>query len=180
MLRRARFFVLIVVALGFPATIFAASPWYVSFDYGYSSLAKSDNPYISATSDRGYQGILGYQLNKNFSVEAAYTDFGTFNEAPFYAMSVKALALQAVANYPLTDNWSLFGKLGIVRGKVDTSLFYMSSGTDFEVGVGAGLKDQLTENWSVEAQWTRYPLRIAQYFGKPDYDLISLGASYYF
>ena len=66
--------------------------------------------------------LLGYQYNKNLAVEAKYTGGGKWvNAAGTGDVKNDAFALVAVGIAPMTDSFSLYGKLGIASNQTKVS-----------------------------------------------------------
>ena len=68
-------------------------------------------------SDTGFNFFGGMRFNENFGIELSYTDFGK-QEDRFYgydaSVEVTGLGLSAVAFLPVSENFDLFGKLGLL------------------------------------------------------------------
>ncbi|MDA8093772.1 MAG: outer membrane beta-barrel protein [Betaproteobacteria bacterium] len=72
---------------------------------------------------------LGYRFNRHFAVEGGYIDFGKANYSATYAGgsangTVKAggVDVAALGFVPLTKNFSVFGKAGLVAARVTDDL----------------------------------------------------------
>ena len=89
----------------------------------------------------------GYNINKNFAVEAMYA--GNLNSASFYygstnitAQVQSAYGIYGKGTIPLSDNVSLYAKIGATNGTVTASSAYgsaWSSGTSPAFGAGVQL-----------------------------------------
>jgi OOP family OmpA-OmpF porin len=55
----------------------------------------------------------GYQFIKYFAVEVQYGDFGDIAPSGLGTMKVSGFRAAGVGIYPLNDQWSIFGKLGV-------------------------------------------------------------------
>jgi OOP family OmpA-OmpF porin len=110
----------------FSATPVAESGAYLGMTVG---RANTDNPYtaydVTMVETDTVGGIfLGYQFNKNWGTEAFYANVGKVagnNVAGTSTGSVSAhaLGMNVVGTLPLTDNFSIYGKLGF--GSTKTS-----------------------------------------------------------
>lgn len=106
-------------------------------------------------------GVLaGYQFTKNWAVEAEYTGAGKFSTTPA-ALSGKtdALSLSAVGIWPMSDAFSLYGKLGVARTTTTaTSVpFGVVSGKNrTDLTYGLGLQYNVTPAVGIRAGYDRY------------------------
>jgi OmpA-OmpF porin, OOP family len=115
----------------------------------------------------------GYQFNKHLGAEVAYTDLG---KATAGAASVEATGLEfsAVGTLPLSQSFSLYGKLGFfmwdakLKGPVTAS----SDGTDLTYAIG--VRWSFTKNVALQAQWQRYDV------SDGDIDVLGVGLLFKF
>jgi len=107
-----------LAALG-TITTAGAGELYVGADIGLSTLKAGKDTSTPA----GLGANVGYTLNPNFAIEASARSLGTLTEAD---ASLKVTALQAsvLAIAPVTNEFSLFSRLGVGRNKLD--LVYQS------------------------------------------------------
>jgi OOP family OmpA-OmpF porin len=96
-------------------------------------------------SDISFKIFAGYSFNKFFAVELAYLDGGTAkrseafgfpgitSQPPSFKTEIenKLVNLSAVGNLPLTESFSLFGKLGYAYIDTDTQSTFFSDGFSF-------------------------------------------------
>ena len=164
-----------------------------------STLAGQSLTVTSRTEDNsstGYKLFGGYQLNRNFAVEGGYFDLGRFN----YALSttplgtftsdtrVRGLNLDLVGILPLTDQFSVFGKVGAAYAQsranfTRTGAMPLSSSStgrnDTNLKVGLGMQYAITEALAVRAELERYrisdPVR-----NRGNIDMASIGLVYRF
>lgn len=187
------------------------SGWYVGGNVG-QSRAKIDNARITtqllgagltATSiadnnrDTGYKLFAGYQINKNFALEGGYFNLGRFSyvatTAPAGNLSgnirLQGVNLDGVAMLPITDQFSVFGRLGLnyaqahdgfsSTGAVLTPANPNPSKNQVNYKFGAGLQYAFTDVLAMRAEVERY--RINDAVGnKGDVDLVSVGLVYHF
>lgn len=146
--------------------------------------------------DTGYKIFGGYQLNRNFAIEAGYFDLGKhsygFTTVPFGTFNgetrVHGLNLDLVGIAPLSDRFSLFGRVGAAyaRSKTDVSRTgnivlnnFDSSTNKTNVKVGLGLQYAITPALAVRGELERYrindPIR-----NKGHIDMASIGLVYRF
>lgn len=154
-----------------------------------SSIADTDR-------DRGFKLFGGYQVNKNFAVEAGYFDLGQFgfvaNTAPTGTLSgnikLRGFNMDAVGILPITEKFSAFGRLGVTYAHTDGAfagtgavnvLDPSPSARDTNLKVGLGVQYAMTDALSLRAEIERY--RINDAVGnKGDVDLASIGLVYRF
>nr|MDP2192313.1 outer membrane beta-barrel protein [Rhodoferax sp.] len=202
-----------LVALAVMASPFAVaddSGWYAGANIGQSRATIDDARITSGllgsgfttTSindddrDTGYKIFGGYQFNKNFALEGGYFDLGQFG---FTATTVppgtlsgniklRGLNLDIVGTLPITERFSMFGRVGANYAQARDSF----SGTgsvvvlnpnpskrETNLKLGLGLQYAFTESLSVRAEMERY--RVNDAVGnKGDIDLISVGLVYRF
>ncbi len=152
---------------------FAQSDFYVfgAFSTTDSDLVLSDLTGVN-DSDNGFSLGAGYAVTPNFSLEAAYQDFGSPNggsDCPpeFFCLvipvSTKAditgLSLSLVGNLPITDKFDLYGKIGLVGWDIDfsgISTAFDDSGEDFLFG--AGLRLSIDDHWKAFVEYQKLDL----------------------
>lgn len=158
----------------------------------------------SATEDNsgtGYKLFGGYQLNRNFAIEGGYFDLGkssytvnatrnTDNAAGSFngETRVRGLNLDLVGMLPMTDRFSVFGRVGAAYAQSRAS--FTSTGavpvntsstrrSDTNLKVGLGMQYAITEALAVRAEMERYrindPVR-----NRGHIDMASLGLIYRF
>jgi OmpA-OmpF porin, OOP family len=125
--------------------------------------------------DTGWKIFGGYKFNRNFAVEAAYMDLGDFNARTTATLpplvptptpltltfKVKELFnIAAVGILPITNQVSVFGKLGGYRAKTELRASAVSTAsnsdtnTDFFFGLGVGY--DFTRNLGIRAEWEKF------------------------
>lgn len=146
--------------------------------------------------DTGYKVFGGYQFNKNFALEGGYFDLGKFgfeaNTAPPGTLTgeikLRGVNLDAVGILPLTDQFSLFGRVGANYAEArDTFTGTGAVGVpnpnpsqrEWNPKIGLGMQYQLTPALALRAEVERY--RINDAVGsRGDIDMASVGLVYYF
>jgi len=201
---------LVALASPFVATAADVTGWYLGANVG-RSLATIDDARISSSllgsgfasvsiadddRDAGYKIFGGYQFNRYFAVEGGYFDLGKFGFAATTVpagtlngtIALKGVNLDLVARLPLTDKFSVFGRVGVNHAQARDNF----SGTgavvvtnpnprerDTNLKFGAGLQYDFTEALGMRAEIERY--RINDAVGnKGDVDLASIGLIYRF
>ncbi len=127
----------------------------------------------------------GYVVSPNFSLEAAYQDFGSHDgetDCPpditclIIPVSAQAdltgISLSLIGSIPLTDSLDVYGKVGFASWDVEFKGFssaFDDSGEDLLYG--AGLRWSIDDHWKVFAEYGKVEL---------DFDTASIGVSYHF
>jgi len=181
--------------------------WYVGLSGGESrsqanssdlSSALSNNgltPLSSSLddSDTGWKLYLGYQFNPNFAVEAGYIDFGKFNFSATTAggslggdmKSKNGGFIDVLGIIPLSNNFSIFGKLGGYSVKTELngsgvggSVSASHRSNDWTYGIGAGY--EFNRNVGVRVEWERFNDFGNNSTTQNDMDLTSVGIVFKF
>ena len=180
---------LAAAALAAPAS-FAQDPgWYVGGSIGRSAATIDDGRITSGLAaeglattsisdrdrDTGYKLFGGYQLNRNFAVEAGWFDLGkmgfTATTSPPGTLDGEGrfdgVNLDLVGTLPVTDRFALLGRLGVAnvrtRGTFSTSgavlLPYSGSNPSArhtDLKFGGGVAWRLTQAWELRAEAERF------------------------
>ena len=154
------------------------------------------NSTTTDNSSTGYKLFGGYQLTPNFAVEGGYFDLGKFNygsgTTPAGSFSgntrVQGLNLDLVGTLPLSDRFSVLGRVGAAyaqnRGSFASTGFVPLSVSnqnrnDTNLKVGLGLQYAISDVLSVRAEIERYrisdPIR-----NRGNIDMASVGLVYRF
>ena len=133
-------------------------------------------------SDTALSIFGGYQFNKHFGAEIAYTDVGKASAssgANAATLEAKGFEFLAVGTIPLNQQFSLYGKLGLFMWDADirtsgpgVTVLTSDDGTDLTIGFGA--RYSFTKNLAAQLQWQRYEL------DNFDVDVISVGILFRF
>lgn len=158
---------------------------------GTRSIADDDR-------DTGYKLFGGYQLNRNFAVEAGWFDLGHFGYAastlPAGTLNgnvrIRGLNLDVVGMLPVTPKLSVLGRVGLVHARAQGSFsatgaarvpYANASPSQNSTGykAGLGLAYAVTEALSLRLEGERY--RVNDAVGnKGHVDLVSIGLVYRF
>jgi OOP family OmpA-OmpF porin len=144
----------------------------------------------------GYKAFLGFPMSPNWAVEAGYFDLGRFgfdaSTTPAGTLSgsarIKGLNLDLVGTLPITDRWSLLGRVGAAYAQTKGSF----SGTgavsvsepatskrETNYKYGFGTQYAFTPALTMRLEGERY--RVNDSVGqRANVDLISLGLVYRF
>lgn len=157
---------------------------------------------VSATSlnsdqkETGYKAFVGFPLNPNWAIETGYFDLGRFGfdatTAPAGTLSgssrIKGLNLDIVGTLPITDRWSLLGRVGAAYAQTKGTYSGTGAGaagnaatskreTNYKYGFGT--QYAFTPALTLRLEGERY--RVNDAVGqRANVDLISLGLVYRF
>jgi OOP family OmpA-OmpF porin len=135
------------------------SGFYLGGDVGSFDIGSED--------DTAFKFLAGYQINRTFAVEGAYSML--FDKQ---GVEITAWELVGVASFPLANKFSAFGKLGFAMWDADAGIFGSDDGTDLTFGLG--VQYDLTPKFGIRGQWQRYDV------SDEDGDLFSVGVIYKF
>jgi OmpA-OmpF porin, OOP family len=185
------------LALTTVAGITHAEGWYVGIGAGQAtSDADTDGitflsgpgPISVDETDSSFKVFGGYQFNKYLGVEVGYIDMGeTSATAPgpdTYKFALTGFEVAAMGTWPISEKFSLFGKLGLVSWNSDVT-FNVSgiggsvseNGTDAMVGAGA--QYNFTKNLGVRAEVEVFDIDEVDAGAGSTY-IVSLGAMFRF
>lgn len=154
------------------------------------------NSTTTDNSSTGYKLFGGYQMTPNFAVEGGYFDLGRFNygssTTPPGTFSgntrINGLNLDLVGTLPLSDRFSVLGRLGAAyaqnRGSFASTGFVPLNTSnprrnETNLKIGLGLQYAISEALSVRAELERYrisdPIR-----NRGNVDMASIGLIYRF
>lgn len=148
--------------------------------------------------DGGFKVFGGYQFTPNFGVEGGYFDLGEFGYTartiPAGSLSgdirVKGLNLDLVGTLPLTQRFSLLGRVGVISARTEGNFsatgaarvpYASASTSERSTGYkfGAGVMYDFTERLAMRVEAERY--RIKDSVGnRGDIDMVSVGLLYRF
>ena len=140
-------------AIAILTSAFIAAPA-IAADTGFyagvklGSANKSINSISESNSAFGFFG--GYSFNPNVAAEIGYTDLGTVASG---IVKFSALELSAVGSYPINQQFSLYGKLGLANSKEEGGGF---SGTRSALTYGVGGQFNAASNIGVRLGWEHY------------------------
>ncbi|WP_036986315.1 outer membrane beta-barrel protein [Pseudogulbenkiania sp. MAI-1] len=151
--------------------------------------------------DTGWKLFAGYQFNNYFALEGGYISFGRFdasttvtavNGSPITPTSVNATVkarngflLDAVGILPITDNFSVFGKLGAYTSKTELSASVdgasaSDSDWDSDLTYGFGVNYAINKDLRIRGEWERFEKVGSSDSVESDIDLLSIGLTYQF
>jgi OOP family OmpA-OmpF porin len=147
--------------------------------------------------DTGFKLLLGYQINPNLAIEGGYVNLGkasyqaTFTGGTAVA-SVKASGptISAVGIMPVNDSLSLFGKLGVINGKVEAYVAATGPGgaasaaispSKWRPSVGIGASYNVNKQFGLRMEYEHFnKLGDANTIGESNVNLFTVGAVFKF
>ncbi|MDB5998731.1 MAG: hypothetical protein JWP52_430 [Rhizobacter sp.] len=126
-------------------------------------------------SDTGGKVYGGYEINSNLAVELGYANLGK-HDGPGGGLKADGVFLDAVGTYPLGNNFSVLGRVGVFSGKLDSDSLGSDRSTNWKLG--AGLQYAVNQNVAIRGEWERY--RFDSFGGQPKSDLYTVGVNYKF
>jgi OOP family OmpA-OmpF porin len=149
------------------------------------------------SSDLGWKAQLGYQFNPNFAMEGGYINLGKVNYSATYDQGtatgdykVDGFNIAALGIIPLDNNFSLFGKVGLVDARVSADLNGSGLGgigngsfseTRWRPEYGVGGIYSLSKDTDLRIEYERVNgVGDVNTTGQANVDLVSLGISYKF
>lgn len=139
-----------------PAAFAADNGFYAGLSLG--SATTNAPAAVGATTkktDTPYGIVGGYQFNKNFAAEVAYTGAGRFRTATTTAKA-DALSIAAVGTLPLSDTFGLYGKLGFANVSSKTTGAGLGNVNRTSATYGVGLQYNATQNIGIRFGYDRY------------------------
>ncbi len=145
---------LLSITVATPA--FAESGFYIGGTLGRAGISNFGAA-LTKSSDTVYGGLVGYQFNPNFGLEAQYTGAGKFSTATMSGKS-DIFTLDAVGTVPLADNFSLYGKLGMgsSKSKISDSTLTYQGVSRTAATYGLGVQYAATPELGIRFGWDRY------------------------
>lgn len=125
-----------------------------------------------SSSDNGYALGAGYGFGDIYAVELGYRDIFSSSVDEIYedyeykeSSDVSALQISLLAQYPLNEKVSVFGRLGVGRIDIDSSTYEnswgeisreSSSDSKTKALFGIGARYAITEKVGVRAEYSRF------------------------
>ena len=162
-------------------SVFVSMPA-IAADTGFYAGVKlgSANKSVTGASETnsafGFFG--GYSVNPNFAVEAGYTNLGTVASGN---IKFNAMEVSAVGTFPINQQFSLYGKLGMASTKEEATLFGTTlSGTRSAATYGLGGQFNVNPNIGIRLGWEHYGFGDGTIFTQGDASLVSVAGVFKF
>ena len=161
----------------------ADSGFYAGVTVGQSRISAPANIVLSKSTDTAAGVLLGTQIDKNWGVELFYTNVGKFSGTNLAGTAIgsgkgDAWGVDVVGTLPLSDVFSLYGKLGIASVKTRASGYMIGTGAPTTLSgasrttasYGLGLKYNVTPMFALRLGWDRYAAAVsgASFAGSKD------------
>lgn len=184
----------IIGAFALPAM--ADNNLYILGDVGRGKMEidGSNNSTYSKTAT-SYSLGLGYDFNKFFALEVAYRDLGTVSDRGSYTdanvlynyrdeASASAIQASIVGKLPISDEFSVFGRLGVGKVDIDYDSVETSGNTSWSDSdsvskskalFGVGASYNITPEVALRAEYNQYAK-----WGDTKLSAVTIGATYHF
>lgn len=162
----------ILLTLGMTGTALAQSGFYAGGSVGQATIDACDGVTNCDDEDTSWKIFGGWQLNPNVAFEAGWVDFGEVSGSiggSAVSAQVDGWTLAAKGILPLNDQFSLFGKLGMISWDAKgggAASGVNDDGTDLLYGLGA--QYMVTDRVGIVGEWEWYDI-------DNDVDLLSVG-----
>ena len=156
----------LVSMIGAAAMAVSAGALAQSTTTGFYIGAEAGNTDVSgADDDIGFKLLGGYRFHPNIAAEVGYGMLYDKND-----VEVTALEFVAVGMFPIGNQFSILGKLGLANVEADTRF---GSEDKTELTWGLGVQFDVSRNLGVRALWQRYETDDA-------IDFLAIGVTYKF
>jgi OOP family OmpA-OmpF porin len=139
--------------------------------------------------DSSWRILGGYQINRNFAAELGYVDLGKVT-ASLGAISASAEStaweLVGIGAFPITNQFSIYGKLGMYRAEVEAranagALSGSDKKNNNDLTYGAGVQYDVNRQLGLRAEWQRYSnMGDNATIGETNVDVMSVGLLWHF
>lgn len=180
----------LLLIAAWPAAAVASGPFYVTGAVLNASTdidVQADFQRLIDDDDEGWSFGVGFHISEHLAIEGTYHDLGTAEElsicsdpevfciAPLVAPAVvdsTAIAISVLPHWPLTEHFSIYGRLGIATWESDVTQAFagttLETVDDEEYILGAGVRFEFLGPFGAFAEISR----IADTF-----ETVSLGAT---
>jgi OOP family OmpA-OmpF porin len=155
-----------VLSLGSAAAFSQDVGFYAGVNFGKSKVKDICLPGLTVCDDTDSALSIfgGYQFNRNFGFEIAYTDLGkatVSGPGGTATVDTSGLEFSAVGTIPISEQFSFYGKLGFFMWDADlrgtlggVPVAASDDGTDLTIAIGA--RFSFTRSLAAQLQWQRY------------------------
>lgn len=122
--------------------------------------------------DAGFSATVGYRVNRYLAAEVSYADFGEFEAIERYSfgvtryeLGVRGLSLSVLGSLPLSEQWELFLRAGVLFAdqQVSSDVITSSPGpgpierdySDEVIIAGAGVQWSFASRWAARLEYQR-------------------------
>ncbi|GGC11483.1 hypothetical protein GCM10007205_20800 [Oxalicibacterium flavum] len=157
------------IATALPLSAFAEGA-YVGVNAGRANhKVHFDDGESAKDNATGYKLYAGYNFNQNFGVEGGYTHLGKYSDSwddgagdsGSETIKGRALYVAATGTLPLSEQFSLFGKLGVTQNRVKASIVengnFASASKSRTTGLfGVGASFHFSRNLAAVLEYENY------------------------
>ena len=172
--------------------------FYAGASFGQTKAKSACNGVVAAglscdDSDTAGRIFGGYQFNRNFAAELAYAELGKVNASGVIASvpqsgnwKARSWDIMAVGIMPLSEQFSLLGKLGVALWRLDSTLTptgigaVQQSPTGTSATYAVGGQYDFTQKVGMRVEWQKYKDVGNDAGVKSDIAVFSLGALFRF
>lgn len=136
----------------------ADNTWYLGASLGQAEFDSCPGA-TCAGHDQAYKVFAGYRWTRNLALEAGYVDFGKVTVTTGDSLEIKprGFAGHLVASWPLTERFSVLGRIGMVYGDAKVSGATGSrSDKGAKAAYGIGAQFDVARDFMVRLEWERY------------------------
>ena len=141
--------------------------------------------------DVSWNVFAGYQINRNWAVEAGYVDFGDATTSGFVAgvpirarVRNKGAELVGVGLLPLSAHFSIYGKAGAFYYESDATVsgaaFGSTSDNGWHLTFGLGAQYDFNGKFATRVEWQRYMEVTSGFTDRADISVIRVTGRYKF
>lgn len=183
----------VIVCLNVPAFAAEQQGWYLGAGAGYAKTTTSNiekpEGISEKTNDTGFKLYGGYQFHKNWAAEIEVVSLGKYTESySDHHTSIKTtgLGISTIGILPLSDQFSLFGKTGVIKKYMNVQIYDDDStnsqkNTVTSALLGGGAAYHFTPNLTLRAEYEHFGKKtIDKRDIKISHSLFSLGMHYRF
>ncbi|MES2676250.1 MAG: porin family protein [Pseudomonadota bacterium] len=171
----------------FMAVPASAEGLYIIGDFGQSNLSYDFGNLYVGTTDTTFSVGAGYAVDRVFSFEVAYRDFGSFtmfkDDYERNSIDGEAIQVSLIAKYAAGDLVNLYGRVGIADLTYDAKTQYFDYPEDNETTsesktklfFGVGASYACNERVSLRAEYNKY-----SELEQVSSSVVTIGATYSF
>ena len=149
---------LIAGLISFASLAAQAEGWHAGLQYSLLDAELADSGFTTDSEPSAVNFSVGKKIHENFAVEGLL-GFGLSDdevEDSGFDFELKTvIGISAVGILPLTENFSLYGKLGVAQIEYNDSDGDSSDGSG--ALFGAGLMFDVNEQFGLNLEYVRYP-----------------------
>ena len=155
-----------LLLLAGPAIVLADG-FYVGASVGKASLNEDFDGLVIDDSATSFRVVAGWRFNDYFAIEGGYHDFGDFEQdlggLGTAKLSADGFTLGAVGSVPVSERFALTARAGMYfwNGSAEINNVSQATPEDSNPYLGAGVKFDVSNQFQLTADWTRYELEYA-------------------